>query len=182
MPSHTQHDPASRVAMCFFVLQCVVCVSICTRIYMYIPPAAIIVRTCSVSRVAVCCSVLQCVAVCCSVLQWAYTHTHTHTHVYIVLPAAIIARTRYFSRAAPYSITCCNVFLCVAVCCKCLYIHVYICIFTRRNHRTHARLLARNILLHSRSHRSTHCLAIRSRCVVLCCHTYILLQCQIDIL
>ena len=41
MPSHTQHDPASRAAIFFFVLQCVACVSIYTCIYMYIPSAAI---------------------------------------------------------------------------------------------------------------------------------------------
>jgi len=107
------------VTLCCSVLQCVQCVAMCcSGSQWFVPPRASVAwpptrRACH--RVAMCCSVLQCVAVCCSALQClaeccSVFHLLTHQ-----------AHTRrHFVRAIllQHVAVCCSMLQDVAVCCS----------------------------------------------------------------
>jgi len=87
-------------------------------------------HTCT--RVAVCCSVLQCVAVCC-IRKTVNRHVQGHTHMYAETPARVATHTDecvVLQRVA----VCCSVLQCVAVCCSVLQCAAVCCSWCMYGH------------------------------------------------
>ena len=90
------------------MLQCVaVCCSVLQCVAVILRNVKYISQFFSMKHILVCCSVLQCVAVCCSVLQCV---------------AVILRNVNYFSQffSMKHILMCCSVLQCVAVCCSVL--------------------------------------------------------------
>jgi len=140
--------------VCCSVLQCVQCVTVCCAMLWGVGSV--------VQCVAVCCCVLQCVAVCCSVCCAILWGVGSVVQCVAVCCSVLQCVAVCVALCCGVLVVCCSVLQCVAVCCSVLhcttvihaYIHTHIHTYTRTMH-TRARAHTQKHT-HTKAHTPTH--------------------------
>jgi len=105
------------------------CVAVCCSVLQCVAGVSVCCQRCFVrimQYVAVCCSVLQCVAVCCSVYLYAiYTHTHIRMLMYVIYTCTHISHIHIF--------ICTNTHIRTSN----IYIHIFISTYSHINMQAH---------------------------------------------